>query len=105
MPKPEILPAAFDDILSIADHRIKTVGPQSARAITDKLLTSISLLETTPLMGPLHQDPVLHDLGFRKLVSGSYICIYRVLDDVPTIYRVFHESRDYTLDFLWEVMR
>lgn len=103
MPAPRILAAAYEDILNIADYRMRTVGPQSAQAITDKLLDTIDLLETTPLLGPLHHDPVLQNMGFRKLICGSYVCIYRMLDEVPTVYRVFHESQSYALDFLWEM--
>lgn len=105
MPKPMILAAAFDDILRIADYRIKAVGLRSAHEITDKLLATIDLLGTMPLMGPLHHDPVLQSMGFRKLICGSYVCIYRMVDDIPTVYRVFHESKDYVVDFAWEINR
>lgn len=105
MPKPKILSAAFDDILRIADHRIRAIGLRSAQEITDKLLAAIGLLESTPLMGPLHHDPVLQNMGFRKLVCRPYVCIYRMLDDVPTVYGVFHESQDYVQNFTWGINR
>ena len=59
MPALRIPPAAYEDILNIADHRIREVGPNSAEAITNRLLDTIDLLEETPLIGPLHHDPAL----------------------------------------------
>lgn len=44
MPAPRILPAAYEDILNIADYRIREVGPNSAEAITNRLLDTIDLL-------------------------------------------------------------
>ncbi len=103
MPAPRILPAAYEDILNIADYRIREVGPNSAEAITNRLLDTIDLLEETPLIGPLHHDPVLQSMGYRKLLCGHYVCIYRIVDGAPIVYRVFHESQNYTADFLWEM--
>lgn len=103
MPAPRILPAAYEDILNIADHRIREVGPNSAEAITNRLLDTIDLLEETPLIGPLHHDPALQSMGYRKLLCGQYVCIYRIVDNIPIVYRVFHESQNYTTDFLWKM--
>ena len=72
-------------------------------AITNRLLDTIDLLEETPLIGPLHHDPVLQSMGYRKLLCGQYVCIYRIVDGIPIVYRVFHESQNYTADFLWEM--
>ena len=33
----------------------------------------------------------------------QYVCIYRIVDGIPIVYRVFHESQNYTADFLWEM--
>ena len=95
MPAPRILASALEDISAIADYHLRQVGPSSAEAVTDKLLDSIALLGATPYLGPLHHDRVLQSMGYRKLVCGRYVCVYRLVDDVPTVYRVFHESRDY----------
>lgn len=103
MPAPKILPAAYEDILNIADYRMREVGPNSAEEITNRLLDTIDLLEEIPLIGPLHHDPALQSMGYRKLLCGQYVCIYRIVDGTPFVYRVFHESQNYTVDFLWEM--
>ena len=96
MPAPRILAAALEDISSIADYHLRRVGPQAAEAVTDRLLDTIALLDTAPCLGPLHHDPVLQSMGYRKLVCGRYVCVYRLVDGVPMVYRVFHESRNYS---------
>lgn len=103
MPAPKILPAAYEDILNIADYRVREVRPNSAEEITNRLLDTIDLLEEAPLIGPLHHDPALQSMGYRKLLCGQYVCIYRIVDGTPFVYRVFHESRNYSADFLWRM--
>lgn len=95
MPAPRILSSAVEDISQIADHHLRRVGPNSAEAVTDRLLDAIALLGNAPFLGALHHDPVLQSMGYRKLVCGQYVCVYRIVDDVPTVYRVFHESQNY----------
>ena len=95
MPAPRILSSAVDDISQIADHHLRCVGPNSAETVTDRILDAIALLGDAPFLGPLHHDPVLQSMGYRKLVCSQYICVYRIVDDVPVVYRVFHESQNY----------
>lgn len=93
--KVEILTPALNDIDRIADYHMLAVGPISAEKITDKLLDSIEKLGEYPLMGTEHLDSVLQKKGYRKLVCGEYICVYRLIDDTIYVYRVVHGTTDY----------
>lgn len=93
--KIEILTPALHDIDQIADYHLLAVGPVSAEKITDKLLHSIEKLGEYPLMGTEHSDPVLQKEGYRKLICGEYICIYRLIYETIYIYRVVHGTTDY----------
>lgn len=95
MPQVRILQAAWEDISNIADYHLREVGPNSAERITNKLLDAIALLSSNAYLGPLHNDSVLQQRGFRKLVAGKYVCVYRVDEGVPTVYRVFWGGSDY----------
>ncbi|KLU59363.1 plasmid stabilization system protein [Peptococcaceae bacterium CEB3] len=97
MPKArvKILAPAFNDIDRIADYHLLAVGPISAEKITGKLLDSIEKLGEYPLLGPEHSDSVLQNKGYRKLVCGEYICVYRLIDDTVYVYRVIHGTTDY----------
>ena len=99
MPKAEveILTPALNDIDRIADYHLLAVGPISAEKITDKLLDSIEKLGEFPLMGTEHSDHVLQEKGYRKLVCGEYICVYRLIDETIYVYRVVHGTTDYAV--------
>ena len=93
--KVEILTPASNDIDKIADYHLLAVGPISAEKITDKLLDSIEKLGRHPLLGTEHSDLVLQEKGYRKLVCGEYICVYRLIDVTIYVYRVVHGTTDY----------
>lgn len=94
--KPLVQLSAYEDIAAIL-HRIERLsGKKSADRIVDRILSAIDLLATTPYMGPLHHDPMLARLGYRKLVIGQYVVVYRVDEGQATVLRVFHGRSDYT---------
>lgn len=93
--KVEILTSALNDIDRIADYHLLAVGPISAEKITDKLLDSVEKLGEYPLLGAEHSDSVLQRKGYRKLVCGEYICVYRLIDDTIYVYRVVHGTTVY----------
>jgi plasmid stabilization system protein ParE len=93
--KVRITSTAFRDIDRIADYHLMRVGPNSAEAITDKLLDTISLLADSPFLGTLHSDPFLAERDYRKLLCKDYVCIYRVVDDTVFVYRVVNGRMDY----------
>lgn len=74
---------------------MRASGERIAEETTDAILDTIELLGATPFLGPLHHDRVLQQLGYRKLVCGKYVCVYRIVDDIPVVYRVFHGRQNY----------
>lgn len=93
--KVEILTPAWRDIDRISDFHLIKVGAQSAERITDQLLDTMELLGAQPYMGPLHPDPVLARNGYRKIICGNYICIYKVIESTVCVYRVVDGRTDY----------
>lgn len=90
-----LLPAETD-ILGIVQFHAEQVGLASAREIYCSMREQIGRLQDFPLLGPLHPDPELAALGYRKLVlTKTYVAIYRVIDDAVTIYRVVNGKTDY----------
>jgi len=69
-------------------------GPASARKITETILSAIEILSQYP-EGSEHPDEVLCNQGYRKIISGDDVCIYKVVDGVVYIYRVVHGATDY----------
>lgn len=93
--KVEILSPAAKDIERIAGYHLRMVGSGSAEDITDKLLDTIQTLEDHPFTGMEHPDEILRKHKYRKLISGDYICIYKVMGKRVYIYRVVHGATDY----------
>ena len=98
--KVEYTSKAFFHIERIAEHHLKMVGVESAERITNKLLEGFLILEDYPLAGAAHPDLVLQRQGYRKLIVGEYVGVYRKVGEVIYIYGVFHGSTDYPKLFI-----
>ncbi len=89
-------PEALSDLEEIVKFHINYVGVSSSRKIYATIRESIGRLESFPLIGQIHPDPVLADIGYRKLVVKSpYVCIYKIFSDKIYIYRVVNGTTDY----------
>jgi len=93
--KLEILEPAWIELDEIADYHLLMVGPKSAKRITDQILNSLGKLRSFPLSGAQIQDTELKDHGYRFVISGEYICIYRLIGVTVSVYHIVHSSRDY----------
>lgn len=89
------LPGAYDDLRKLDEYHALSGGREPFPS--DAVLDKVTLLETYPLMGPLHQDSVLAGRDFRKLLVGRWVVIYRVEDDQVVVYRVFHQRSNYAV--------
>ena len=89
------LSPAFADLDRIADLHNRLVGPKSAERITDKILETIDVLRNHPSAGALHPDPFLGNLGYRKIICGDYVCVYKCIDQTVVIHRIVHGATDY----------
>ena len=92
---PLIQLSAYEDIAAIDDATRRYAGEKAANKTVDRILLGIELLASTPYLGPLHHDELLAKLGYRKLVLGNHIAVYRVDDGRATVLRVFLASSDY----------
>lgn len=91
----ELLSSAWQDLDHIAETHLQLVGAASAERMTDKILDTLERLAEFPYMGPLHPDPVLARMEYRKILCGDYVCVYRVIDSVVYVYRIVHGKTDY----------
>lgn len=90
------LPPAETDILGIIQFHVDQVGSTSAREVYRSIREQIGRLQDFPMLGPLHPDPELAALGYRKLVlTKTYVAVYRIIDNTATVYRVANGKADY----------
>ncbi len=92
----ELLKPALEELSEIADFHMREVGPVSAQKITDKLIDGIERLTDHPFSCPFVADDELKKQGYRSLIIGKYICIYKVIEDTIFIYHIVHGAREYT---------
>ena len=90
MAKIEILESAQRELEAIAELHMNLVGPNSARKITDRILDSLSRLERFPLSGSLPRDAELLKSGYRYVIAGQYLCVYRLIVDTVFVYHIVH---------------
>jgi plasmid stabilization system protein ParE len=90
-----ILEPAQQELEEIAQLHLNLVGPNSARQITDLILDTFSQLEIFPLSGPIPQDKELRNNGYRYVIAGKYIGVYRVLSETVFIYHIAHGASNY----------
>lgn len=94
--KLEYLTPAVSDFEEIVKYHIIQVGVPSAKKIYALMETAIAKLETFPLLGQIHPDPLLAAQGYRKLVlNQTYVAIYKIANNTVYIYRIVNGKTDY----------
>ncbi len=99
----DIRPEAWAEISRIADMHLSLVGPASAKKITDQLLDDIELLASQPYMGMECQEYLLKNDHYRRLVSGVYLCFYRVIGNTVVIYHIVDGRTNYVRLFKQDI--
>lgn len=90
-----ILEPAQRELEEIAQIHMNLSGPNSARSITNQVLDTLSRLELFPLSGHIPQDKELRNGGYRYVIAGKYICVYRLIGETVYIYHIAHGASNY----------
>lgn len=99
MAKLIILEPAQRELEEIAQLHLNLVGPNSSRQITDLILDTLSRLELFPLSGHIPQDKELRGGGYRLVIAGKYICVYRLIVETVFVYHIAHGASNYPMTF------
>ena len=90
-----ILTPAQRELEEIAMVYLELVGEESARKIVNQILDALERLKRFPLSGAQPRDRYLKQAGYRLVVSGKYIAVYRLIDDTVYVYHIAHGATDY----------
>lgn len=90
-----ILDPAQRELEEIAQLHMNLVGPNAARNITNLILDTLSRLEMFPLSGHIPQDKELRNGGYRYVIAGKYICVYRLIAETVYVYHIAHSASNY----------
>ncbi len=83
------------EIEEIALLHMELVGLNSARKITNHIYNTLELLRTSPNIGVDCKDKPLRLEGYRMLVCGNYLCIYRLIGDTVFVYHIVDGRMNY----------
>ena len=90
-----LLEPAQRELEEIARVHLNLVGPNSARNITDLILNTLARLETFPRSGHIPRDKALRSGGYRFVIAGKYICVYRLIAETVYVYHIAHGAGNY----------
>ena len=94
----EIFPKAVEDLDNIFRYYLEESQKHSvAVKVTDEIESAIMSLEEYPKANPLSRDKRLAQNGYRKLIIGNYIALYKIDDKkkLVSVAHVFHGMMDY----------
>ena len=92
----EFLPTAWEDLKLIEDWYLVEFGVDSALKVTDHILDSIERLAVYPDSGSLTPDRWLNERGYRMVICGRHVSIYRRIGEVIYIYHIADTKTEYT---------
>lgn len=94
--KVEILPAAWEDLKKIEDCYFINFDVETAIKVSDHILDGIERLGDFPDSGSRTPDDWLNEQGYRMVISGKHVSIYRVIKDTVYIYHIADTRTEYT---------
>lgn len=94
--KVEILPAAWEDLKQIEDYYLVEFGIESALKVSDAILNSLERLEQFPDSGSRTPDEWLNKQGYRMVICGKFVSIYKKEGNRVFIYHIANTQTEYT---------
>jgi len=96
----EILPSAWEDLKRIEDYYSIEFGIESALKVSNAILDSLERLERFPESGSRTPDEWLNNQGYRMVVCGKFISIYKEIRNSIFVYHIANTQTEYTRLFL-----
>ena len=94
--KVKILPTAWEDLKRIEDWYSVQFGVETALKVNDHILDVIERLESFPDSGSLTPDKWLNQQGYRMVICGKHVAIYRQIGKIVYIYHIADTQTEYT---------
>lgn len=63
--------------------------------MTDLVILEPAQLELFPLSGHIPQDKEQRNGGYRYVIAGKYICVYRLIAEMVYVYHIAHGASNY----------
>lgn len=92
----EILPTAWEDLKRIEDWYLIQFDTETALKVSNRILDAIERLESFPNFGSLTPDEWLNQQGYRMVICGKHVAIYRQIGKIVYIYHIADTQTEYT---------
>lgn len=91
-----ILESAAREYEQVVSYLADVLGsPGAAASFMDEFDRQLSLVRESPEMHALSRMPELAARGYRAMLVGSYVALYKADGDAVVVAHVFHQSQDY----------
>lgn len=94
--KVEILPTAWEDLKRIEDWYLIQFDVETALKVSEHILDAVVRLESFPDSGSLTPDEWLNQQGYRMVICGKHVVIYRQIGKKVFIYHIADTQTEYT---------
>lgn len=92
----EILPTAWEDLKKTEDYYLVQFDVETALKVSDHILNALERLEHFPDSGSLTPDRWLNEGGYRMVVCGKHVAVYRCINEKIFVYHIADTQTDYT---------
>lgn len=92
--KLRINPVVQEDLKDIKEY-IEKDDPNAAIKVINELLEKMQLLKQFPELGQMLMYKIKINTKYRYIIVGSYLIFYLFEDNIISVQRVLHGSRDY----------
>lgn len=96
----EILPSAWEDLKAIEDWYLSNFDVETAIKVSDYILDGIERLEEFPDSGSRTLDDWLNEQGYKMVISGKHVSIYKLIKDTVYVYHIADVQTEYTKLFI-----
>ena len=92
----EILPTAWEDLKVIEDWYLIQFDVDTSLKVSNHILDAIERLSDFPDSGSMTPDKWLNKQGYRMVICGKHVAIYRVIKETVYIYHIADTQTEYT---------
>lgn len=89
------MPTAWKDLEQIEDWYAEQFSVQVAINISENILNSIENLKLFLNIGVFTPDEWLNEQGYRMVICGLHVAIYKIVDGIIYIYHIADTRTDY----------
>ncbi|MBR5090353.1 MAG: type II toxin-antitoxin system RelE/ParE family toxin [Ruminiclostridium sp.] len=95
------LAEALKELDAVSERHFELVGINSSINIVRKIQEDIRHLEYVPYIGKPLSEPRLADRKLMVLISGNYLCFYRIEGEIIYIHHIIDGRTDYIKRLLY----